>query len=1368
MPVVREYPRNLIEPPPITPTVSVVDSSNANLPGEIKLTRSNILLHSYLTYQRFASDIIESYDNWIQHVILDQVDSRSINNGDGSETKISRVFFRKPTTTNAKGEDIELTPLMCRNNGTTYAADMYADLELIRDQQVVGTETAVPLGKVPVMLGSTLCYLRGKSTQELLEMGECANDPFSYFIIKGNEKVVLMQEKMRMNRFFIFSLKKGEMICRMTCNTFKGSMIVTLYKNPINAIRLELAFLGRDDKGKPRTMPALAPFLILSQQYPEMNLPSSADEILDQILSFVEPKYRAKVRITLLTSFIESATTDTISEAIDEGTLKEHIRYANPRNTNPSIEEQRQMFLEKMVKQLFPNMVGATIAQRLEQLALMIALYVEFILGLRKADDRDSWSNKKVETAGRSLEQLFGGVWSKVVSTAEGNLSKLTTRVNIDAVKRAINPSIIEENLTSSFEPNSWGVKSSYVKENITDILKRESPLALFAHISLINTPTSRRVRTPSIRMVQMSQLGYVDPVETSEGANCIKFDTPVLLPDGTWKQISDLKDGDWVMTFSEDLKLTPSRIYNWFSRKASQHGKGLYKITAGFRSIVATGDHPFFTEEGWRDAHQLRVGDKVAIHQEGISFVPICSIREEEDVVVCDFTTESDNHSMIAAGFCISQCGLVKAKAITARVTIERNENLILDIIKTWLSRTRTSQHVNPLLLNGQYKGWCDGDSLRLNVIQLRRKGIVYRDLAIVLHRRILYINTDASRLIRPLLIVNDNKLVVEEKDLWNAPFDTLIKEQAVEYIDAFEQEGIMLASSIDALMRRKREIDEARCRLTQAIFNLEQHRQQGTNSDLIPEQVMIDEQGEMLFEETGEESTLMLRSRMNQSQLEQAYQATELKLQEIVELAQNTLDKLQRRSYTHCELDPNAIFGVVASTIPLPNHNQAPRNTFQTSMAKQALGIYHSNYMLRFDTTAKTLAFPTRPLFETQMVSLLGMNQQPIGQNVIVAIMTLGGYNQEDALVFNRASIDRGLFKMAVYRSYKAALENDSNIKEQFGRPTRRPNDAVDKYSHLDDNGIARIGSIIEPGQVIIGKIRRETRTGKITHPSVIAGVGEEGKVISVLWAKNFKGQSMVRVKLMDIRDPTFGDKFASRHAQKSTVGLILPEHDMPFTRNGMRPDIVINPHAIPSRMTIAKLIEIVASKVSALSGERVNASAFQNFDIEEFTRNLHQYGYQRYGNEVLYSGKTGRPLQSQIFIGPCYYQALRHHVKDKIQMRSRGEVKLLTRQPIGGRSRSGGLRFGEMERDALISHGASETLTERLCTSSDAYKAVFCKTCGNIAISSTVTQTQNCRCCGNAGKFGTCLIPYAFRLLQNLLAGAALSIRFKLREE
>ena len=1664
MPVVTTIPDVLITPPPISQTVQLADSSNINLPGEIKLTRSNVLLRSFLTYQGFTSDLLDSYNNWIQHTLPQQVAARPIDNGNGTITRITRLIIPKPTTTNSANQTIELTPIMCRNNGTTYATEVCADIEVVRNNEVIGVVQMVRIGKIPVMLGSILCHLYGKSNQDRIEMGECPNDPLSYFIIKGNEKVVLMQEKLRLNRFLIFVDKAdGEMVCRMTCNTLKGSMIVTLYKTPINEIRLRLAFLGKDEKDKPRTIPALAPYFILSNAYPDLDLPGSADEINTQILSFVDPRYRAKAAVTLLPSFLEVTKSDIVSEIIGTKVLDEAIRRRYPgtevqRNSlKITPEDQVNMLLELLAEQLFPNMVNAPLADKLRQLSLMIALYLEFILGYRKPDDRNSWSNKRVETAGRSLEQLFVGVWSKVIATAEASIVKLRS-INVDSIARSFDPLIMEQNLIGSFEPNSWGVKSSYIKENITDILKRESPLALYSHLTLINTPTSRRVKTPSIRMVQMSQLGYVDPVETSEGANC----------------------------------------------------------------------------------------------------------------------------------------GLIKAKAITAKVTIDRDDSLVLEHIKDRISRTQTLGTSTILMVNGRLTGWCDGEGLRQYLVNLRRSGDIYPDTSIALVNRILYLHTDAARLVRPLLIVNPNgKLVIEEKDLWNASWSQLVKNQAVEYIDPLEQEGIMLAQSIDSLMERRREIDEARYRLTEATNNLNQLRQQGSGSTLLPDKVARTLEGELVFEDAADPSDVVTidTALLVDEQLTALYEMTQRKMEEIKELAQTTLERLtQRRPFTHCELDPNAIFGIAASTIPLPDHNQAPRNVYQTAMGKQALGIYHSNYQLRFDTTAKTLAFPTRPLFETQINNLLGLNTQPIGQMVTVAIMTLGGYNQEDALIFNKASIDRGLFKMAVHRSYKASLESDHTKIESFTRPPIRTGDPDNKYAHLDDKGIAKIGSRIESNMVIIGKMRRNNKTGKVTYPSVYAGIGESGEVVSVLWARNAKGNTMVRVKLTDIRDPTYGDKFASRHAQKSTVGLILPEHDMPFTRNGMRPDIVINPHCftgdtpvtlasgmsrridqmayeggdkvwswdngltisrqieladkevqdiveltledgrklrctpdhnirvidgegtkymmakdlktgedrvvcglegtldtnagdeegwtldvgnyrlttesryerdrtlafarilgyiytdgtisvtdqvglcmghmidakaivddielvtgarpaivlskgvyniklpnswsraicsmdgvtigtrsgqearwvkfldtcplsvlrefvaglfggnghaphllkrrkgtphrsllglafsqticktyqdsmnrkmeqlvrmldklgvesrlsgpiaisnssvefriqipsttrfservgfrysidkmcrlsvansywryleqqrvdyrfipdakdyleqidavhwfsktdyiaprdeerlpcfslkvigrrevgkervydisvagtasflangvnvsncIPSRMTIAKLIEIVASKVASLSGERVNASAFANFDIEEFKRNLHQYGYERHGNEVMYSGETGRPLQAQIFIGPCYYQALRHHVKDKIQMRARGEVKLITHQPIGGRARQGGLRLGEMERDALISHGASEVLKERLCTSSDAYKAVFCKTCGNLAISNALSQTQTCRCCGNDAKFGTCTVPYAYRLLQNLLAGASLSLKFKLRE-
>ena len=271
-----------------------------------------------------------------------------------------------------------------------------------------------------------------------------------------------------------------------------------------------------------------------------------------------------------------------------------------------------------------------------------------------------------------------------------------------------------------------------------------------------------------------------------------------------------------------------------------------------------------------------------------------------------------------------------------------------------------------------------------------------------------------------------------------------------------------------------------------------------------------------------------------------------------------------------------------------------------------------------------------------------------------------------------------------------------------------------------------------------------------------------------------KNTHGYEVAYVRIRQVRRPQLGDKVASRSAQKSTIGLILPEVDMPFTAGrkdpetgeiiggGIRPDIILNPHAIPSRMTIGKLIEIVASKLGALSGERINASAFKNFDIEGMKRNLKMYGFQEYGEETMYNGMTGKPFPSQIFIGPCYYQALRHQIADKIQMRGYGQVESDTRQPRGGRKNRGGLRFGEMERDALISHGASNLVKERLCISSDAFTMTYCKNCANIAIHDMEGTGFACNTCGDKGQFGKCTTPYSFKLFQQLLSAVHINVK------
>jgi DNA-directed RNA polymerase II subunit RPB2 len=286
-------------------------------------------------------------------------------------------------------------------------------------------------------------------------------------------------------------------------------------------------------------------------------------------------------------------------------------------------------------------------------------------------------------------------------------------------------------------------------------------------------------------------------------------------------------------------------------------------------------------------------------------------------------------------------------------------------------------------------------------------------------------------------------------------------------------------------------------------------------------------------------------------------------------------------------------------------------------------------------------------------------------------------------------------------------------------------------------------------------------------VENASVYLGIGEGGIVDRVIVSKNEVKQTVIKVKIRQVRYPIIGDKFSPRSAQKGTIGLVMPEVDMPFVaagpNAGLRPDIIINPHCIPSRMTLGFLIEMIASKLVLMTGERFNATTFRPFDLEALRQNLKAYGFNPNGTEVMINGMTGKLMKAEIYMGPCYYMALRHHVQDKLQMRSRGAINPISHQPVPGRSRIGGagLRFGEMERDSLISHGASAMLLDRLMACSDAYRTVWCQTCGTIAISDAVSQTSMCRKCKDKGNFGNLTIPYVYKLLIHLLNGLGINV-------
>ncbi len=462
----------------------------------------------------------------------------------------------------------------------------------------------------------------------------------------------------------------------------------------------------------------------------------------------------------------------------------------------------------------------------------------------------------------------------------------------------------------------------------------------------------------------------------------------------------------------------------------------------------------------------------------------------------------------------------------------------------------------------------------------------------------------------------------------------------------------------------------------------------------------------------------------------------------------------------YTHCEIHPSTMFGVLASCIPFPEHNQSPRNTYQCAQGKQAMGVYATNYENRMDKTAYVLNYPMKPLVETRIMNLIHLNKIPSGSQLIVAIMTHTGYNQEDSLLVNKGSVDRGMALTTVYHTEKDEDKQKINGDEEIRckpDPSKTKGLKMGNYNKVNSKGVIPENTLIENRDVIIAKVtpikenrNDHTKVIKYEDQSRIYKTVEETYVDKNYIDRNGEGYNFAKVRTRVVRKPVIGDKFSSRHGQKGTVGNIIPECDMPYTENGVRPDIIINPHAIPSRMTIGQLKETVLGKVLVELGLFGDGTAFGDFEVKDICDLLLNAGYEAHGNELLYNGLTGEQVECSVFMGPVFYQRLKHMVNDKAHSRSIGPMVNLTRQPAEGRSRDGGLRFGEMERDCMVSHGASRFTRGRMYDASDKYSVYICRKCGLIASYNDKMHIHLCHTCGNRADFAYVEIPYACKLL------------------
>jgi DNA-directed RNA polymerase II subunit RPB2 len=494
---------------------------------------------------------------------------------------------------------------------------------------------------------------------------------------------------------------------------------------------------------------------------------------------------------------------------------------------------------------------------------------------------------------------------------------------------------------------------------------------------------------------------------------------------------------------------------------------------------------------------------------------------------------------------------------------------------------------------------------------------------------------------------------------------------------------------------------------------------------------------------------------------------------------------DDFTKKKYTNVEIHPSLILGVMGNQVVFPENNPLPRNVFACGQMRQAISLYHSNHQTRIDKMGVVLNYGQVPLIKSRYIEKINKEQHPYGENVIVAIMCYGGYNVEDSILFNEGSIKRGLFRTTYYNMYEAHEEStkvgNNRIDSQFANIEKTSVIGLRSgydYSELDEYGLIKENTPLDEKKVLIGKITTNPNDPTMyLDASIVPKKGQLGFVDKSFITEGSEGFRLAKIRVRDERIPNIGDKFCSRCGQKGTIGLVISEENMPFTKEGIRPDIIINPHALPSRMTIGQLIETLMGKACVMYGGFGDCTAFMNKGEKStsFGKMLTNVGFNSSGTQMLYNGENGEQMKSEIFIGPTYYMRLKHMVKDKINYRSKGPRTLLTRQTVQGRANDGGLRVGEMERDGIAGHGAMHFLQESMMVRGDQYYMAICNKSGMTAIynesrnlflspiadgpirfAGTLENGMNIE---NVTKYGRSFsivhIPYAFKLLMQELS-------------
>ena len=1309
------------------------------------------IIESYFRDQhldRLVRHQLESYNNFVGYQIIKTIEMfnpvhiKSENDFDAHSGKYSLEVFitfenfhiYRPQIHENNGAIKLMFPQEARLRNFTYACGMTIDINIkyvIRDgENLENVKTLyknlpkIHIGKLPIMLKSNICVLNQYKYVDHQHTGECKYDAGGYFIINGSEKTVLGQERAAENRVYVFNISKND-----TKYTWKAEIKSVPDFKCISPKQINM-MIGSKNNGfgypicvqLPRVKQPIPLFIV----FRALGVISDK-EICEYILLNVElDKYKPMLE-NLQASIIEANKYMTYEECIKY--ITSYVGYT-PINMDKETGalKKHQFALEVLQNDLFPHC--QSLIQKIYFLGYTANKLMQAHFEWIKGDDRDSYLNKRIDLTGTSLNNLFRNYFNKLVKDIEKQIVKEINNgswrssedylniINLTNIYKIVKSNTIENGFKRALSTGDFGIKhTNSNKVGVAQVLNRLTYVASLSHLRRISTPSDKSGKLVPPRKLHNTSWGFLCPAE------CFDPETDILMWDGSSKKAKNIAIDDVLV---DDLG-NPTMV-----RTTCSGFKNMYDVIP---------DKCNFMKHRVTDNHILTLKISVSLNE-----IERNAFKNQDELVNID----DDN---------------------TLDITIEKYLNLDLKtrqkLVLFKQCHTDESEFCLKEVGIGPYVGWqlhdkrgrfCLKDGLAVhNTPEGHSVGIV-KNMSYMAHITIHSNSNSLYDYVQPFIIKLEslkpvemyNKVKVFINGAWIGISDDAIN--LYNTLKSMKCKGIINIYTSIVFNYKSQEIRVCNDsgRITRPLLRVKD------NNILLTKTILEDLKNNKLCWDD-----LLTNCKLDETMIEyidpeeQSCSLIAIKPKEMLKVDDGFIQK-----FTHCEIHPSTIFGVVASCIPYPDHNQSPRNTYQCAQAKQAMGVYATNFNERMDKTAYVLTYPTRPLVDTRVMNLIKLNENPSGCNINVAIMTHTGYNQEDSLLVNKGSIDRGLLQITIYHTEKDEDKQKINGDEEIrGKPDASKTKGMKfgNYNKVNSKGVVPENTLIENRDIIIAKMtpikenrNDHTKVIKYEDGSKQYRTSEETYIDKNYIDRNGDGYSFAKVRLRVLRKAVIGDKFSSRHGQKGTVGNIIPEEDMPFTADGVRPDIIINPHAIPSRMTIGQLKETLLGKVLVELGLFGDGTSFGELGVEEISKKLLELGYEAHGNQMMYNGLTGQQIECSVFLGPVFYQRLKHMVNDKAHSRAIGPMVNLTRQPAEGRSRDGGLRFGEMEKDAMVSHGAARFTKERMYDVSDKYSVFVCKKCGLIASYNNELHIHCCKTCNNRVDFSYVEIPYACKLL------------------